>query len=227
MNWITIPVGKKSRKPMCHDWPEIQTQEHSVRAWAEADERWPGPKGAAVLTGPSGLLVVDLDINHADGANGVDSVMDLIGQEETRSWLLSVGVVCQTPRGGLHAYHLRPEGIRGTHTAIKPGIDLRGAGGLVIAPPTPGYRWLRSTPDNLTVAPPWLLGLVEKKEERHLGPSTGDKYRVDCPVCGHERSCVIFTIVGRVQGIGSCSACGRRWRASSKQVAWAAQNQVR
>lgn len=227
MEFVTIPVGRESRKPMCHDWAEIATKEQSERAWGEADERWPGPKGVAVLTGPSDLLVVDLDVGHEEGVNGVDTMVRQIGLEETRSWILSAGIVAQTPRGGLHVYHVRPQFIRGTHTAIKPGIDLRGAGGLVVAPPTPAYRWLRSNPEALTSPPSWLLSVIQEVEDRTRLEPTSDKYRVDCPICGHERSAVIFQLVGKSQGRGSCAACKRSWRSSAKQVAWAAENQVR
>ena len=57
-------------------------------------------------------------------------------------------------------------------TTIAPGVDVKGDGGMVIAPPSmrPGkgaYRWLNALP--IAAAPPWLIARVTASEQRHTG----------------------------------------------------------
>ena len=227
---VTIPIGRASRVPLASDWQRLKTPKESEEAWRVAQERWPGKMGKAICTGPSGLLVLDLDVGHADGCNGLKSLAGHIGREMLKEWVSGAGVVCQTRRGGLHLYWLRPEGLGGTIKGLLPGVDTRGEGGLIICAPTPGYRWLSADWAGLTAPPEWLLVKLLEKESRsrESGRGTGEQLRVDCPICGEERAAVITPREGAsVQGWGYCNACGRRWRASSKQVAWAMENQVR
>jgi hypothetical protein len=104
--------------------------------------------------GRSGLLVVDLD-----GEEGRDAWADLVarngGHERTR--------VCVTGTGGFHIWFFGD----GPSTArrLGPGIDTRGRGGYVIAPPSvhPNgnrYRW-RDSAAPIAPAPAWLLGRLK------------------------------------------------------------------
>jgi len=100
----------------------------------------------------------DANIGIPTGAiNGFD-VIDIDGARGYYSWLIKPGMDIDnvlgkviTPRG-LHFYiPLRgeddPNGPRGCATGILPGIDLRGAGGYVVAPPSRieknYYLWAR------------------------------------------------------------------------------------
>ncbi len=79
------------------------------------------------------------DVIDVDGLPGIESLSDL---EHEGLVPESFGHVA-TPRG----YHLyiRPTGD-GCATALRPGLDYRGAGGYVVAPPSivegVTYRWL-------------------------------------------------------------------------------------
>jgi len=232
MELITIPLTRRDRRPF-GAWKHIETMEDSRKAWEEADRSWSGPKATGLLTGPSGLLVVDLDVGHEDGANGVKSLeAHLGGRDRLKEWIGGAGVVCQTRRGGLHIYWKRPLGIGGTTQGVLPGVDARGVGGLVVCPPSEGYRWLKADWDALSEPPEWLVSLLEPRTgtttpDGCLKADTG-KVRVNCPICEEPRAAVIWLPEpGRVQGRGWCSACQRSWRSSSKQIQWAMENQVR
>ncbi len=90
------------------------------------------PRGMlAIRTGtPSGLVVADID----PGNGGMASLNELVA----KSWLPPTRFV-RTGSGGLHLYYRHP----GPHTKIPnnagklgPGVDIRGDGGYVVAPPS-------------------------------------------------------------------------------------------
>ncbi len=64
----------------------------------------------------------------------------------------------QTPSGGRHLLFRHVSGICNSAGRIAPGIDVRGTGGYVIAPPSPGYRIVSDAP--IAHWPDWLLTLA-------------------------------------------------------------------
>ena len=102
----------------------------------------------------SGVLVVDLD-----GEAGQASLASLMNQ---RSW---TPVTASVKTGkGLHLYFRYPDEPVRTRTAVMPGLDVRGEGGYVIAPPSRHasgsvYVWHRED-EPLGTAPEWLVDLI-------------------------------------------------------------------
>ncbi|SRR6266545_3550567 len=93
-------------------------------------DRWPDA-GAAVLTGRSRLLVVDVDVGH----NGHRSLRNLeVELPET--------LVMATRHGGIHIYLRVQRLVRSTAGVLGEGLDTRSHRGLAVCPPTPGYRVL-------------------------------------------------------------------------------------
>jgi hypothetical protein len=146
-----FPCGsdKKPRTP--HGFLDATTDTAIVRArWL----RYPGaliglPTGAA-----SGLIVIDLDIGAA--YDGITDWPDLCAGRDVPDTC-----TIQTPRGGRHVYFEAPVGrkIPSTVKKIARGIDVRGDGGYVIVPPSPGYVVVeRAAPAPL---PAWLLGVLD------------------------------------------------------------------
>ena len=79
------------------------------------------------------------------------------------------GPVVETGRG-LHAYML-PTGS-GNRARLGPGVDFRGQGGYVVAPPSEHingrqYAWIGRT-KRLRPAPDWLRWLMEPQQEAGL-----------------------------------------------------------
>lgn len=78
-------------------------------------------------------------------------VIDIDGPEGVRSWAAAgdlppvLGTVSTPRQGGTHLY-VRATGA-GNRAAMRPGIDYRGLGGYVVAPPSVvgevAYRWRR------------------------------------------------------------------------------------
>ena len=134
------------------NWPqEATTDPNRIRAWAR---KWPDAS-VGIATGPSGLLVVDLDFDPAKQLNGIAEWEKLQAQHGPA--LLTYAV--RTRRGGLHLY-FTGQG-RTTAGELAPGIDTRSVGGYVVA-------W--SVPDGPAPAPApeWLLQRLAVPARAHV-----------------------------------------------------------
>ena len=71
---------------------------------------------------------------------------------------LPESLMATTPSGGVHLYLAATpeEGSRNSQSASAKGIDTRGAGGFVVAPPSKGRRWIN--PGQPIAAAPERLG---------------------------------------------------------------------
>lgn len=123
-------------------------------------QRWP-VANVAVRTGAvSGLVVVDVDPGHGGDA----TLAELL----ERHGPLPAGALVHTGSGGRHLYFAHPGGVvrNDTGRRLGPGLDVRGDGGYVIAPPSrhvtgTGYRW--DGPDrSLAALPDWLIGRLRE-----------------------------------------------------------------
>lgn len=110
----------------------------------------------------TGLLVVDLDRKTSED-DGVASLEALQGRRQ-----MPAHPRVATRSGGQHLYWRYPPGsdIRCSARRVGAGIDVRGAGGYVIAPPSAGYTVLVDTP--LSLPPEWLLRLLAPPRRRRI-----------------------------------------------------------
>jgi hypothetical protein len=129
---------------------------------------WP-KANIGIPTGPdNGFWVLDGDTAKGHGVDGVASLRRL----ERQYGRLPKTLMAISPSGSLHYYFKWPDDpkavIRNTTSSVAPGVDVRGRGGMVLAPPSikPDvgiYRFLNwGTP--IADAPAWLLQLVAQKK---------------------------------------------------------------
>ena len=131
MGLSVIPV-RPDKKPWVA-WAQYQNQpadEPQIRDWWK---QWPGA-GVAIVTGQiSGLVVVDVDT--AEGQEQVEALLP-------ESLLTPIS---RSQSGGWHYYFRHPGGTVSNSTRTLPGVDIRGDGGYIVAPPTQGqagtYSW--------------------------------------------------------------------------------------
>ncbi len=148
--WSVIPVGD-NKKPMIN-WKEFQER----RATDQELEKWfsdPHVKGIGIVTGMiSNLAVVDVDKKSG-------------GMESIKKFHTPPTVIVRTGGGGFHYYFKYPSGARIKTAAgeIAAGIDVRGEGGYVVAPPSTHlsgnkYEWA-TAPDDAELAdlPEWVI----------------------------------------------------------------------
>ena len=93
----------------------------------------PNAKLIGMPTGePSGISVIDIDIR--DGKPGLEWV-------EKNKHILGNTRKVQTLSGGWHYYYQHTPGLR-NKAGIDGCVDIRGDGGYVIHPASPGYKWI-------------------------------------------------------------------------------------
>lgn len=128
-----IPIGS-DKKPLI-GWKLYQTQkasEEQLREWFSNPNT-----NVGIVTGKiSNLVVVDIDPRH----NGSD--------EDFKN----IKTVKSTTGGGGWHYYFQYEGGILNSANIKPGIDVRGQGGYVVAPPSShvsgkNYEWINPPND--------------------------------------------------------------------------------
>ncbi|WP_026487662.1 bifunctional DNA primase/polymerase [Caldanaerobius polysaccharolyticus] len=144
-----LPILPNTKKPALDTWKELQHRrvtEKEIHSWWGAHPEL----GVAIITGAiSGIVVVDEDVKRG-------------GAEALKNLSLPPTLTVVTPSGGRHYYYKHPGGYVPNQTNILPGVDIRGDGGYVVAPPTTlangGYVWLdQNTP--IADFPKWLLEL--------------------------------------------------------------------
>jgi len=151
-----IPVGKDKR-PLV-DWKEYQTRYPTD----EELERWfsDGKANIAIVTGPiSGIVVLDIDGEE--------------GQESLKKYNLFIPPTpCVKTGKGYHYYFKYQDGVR-NFVKRYPGIDLRGEGGYVLAPPSVHptgaiYKWVIPLTEGLAELPSWILETKEEKKGERI-----------------------------------------------------------
>src|SRR4029077_3119155 len=122
-----FPAGADKR-PLLKGWQDAATcNADQINTWWEHAAALP-----AIPCGQNSLLVIDCD-RHGGGADGVAAFNSLV----TAHGALPRRVpVVKTPNGGLHVYFRQPNGevLGNSRGSLPPGIDVRGAGGFVVAP---------------------------------------------------------------------------------------------
>jgi hypothetical protein len=147
-----IPVHPSTRRPLVA-WGEIDRLGYRpglgerlgynalVFEWWD---RWPAA-GAAVLTGLSRLLVLDVDPRHG----GHHALARLVADRP-----LPPTRVVRSRSGGMHLYYRTTRLVRSGAGLLGAGLDVKSARALITCPPTPGYALLERRP--IVPAPAWL-----------------------------------------------------------------------
>lgn len=148
-------MREKAKRPAI-TWKAYQSKfvtEKTLRRWFRRSPDY----NVAIVTGAlSGLVVLDVDPRH-----GGDKSLKKLEREHGP---LPRTLESVTGGGGRHYYFSHPGGEVRNRTGIEPGIDLRGDGGCIVAPPSlhpsgKRYRWVKGrAPGQVKLAhlPDWL-----------------------------------------------------------------------
>lgn len=167
-------IGKHPRTTT--GFKEATTAPEQIREWWNL---WPDAN-IGIATG-HGLLVVDFDIDHEKGKYG-DETLTLLQEEHEE---LPDTVMALSGGGGLHYYfHCTADDLT-INQEVLPGMDFRGNGGYVAAPPSlhasgRRYEWEAAhDPEDMELAelPVWLYDILKagkggKKNKRFEAPET-------------------------------------------------------
>jgi AAA domain/Bifunctional DNA primase/polymerase, N-terminal len=165
--WKVFPArmedGKKyswlSRElaPERQNWGMSKDPQQLKRNFTEP--KWQHECGIGIPTGEvNGIFVVEADTVKGHGTDGLKSLAAL----EAKHGKLPPTLMAESPTGSIHRYFKHP-GIKVVSHTIEDGVDCKGDGGMVIAPPSlrsgiGTYRWLNNAP--IAKAPQWLIALV-------------------------------------------------------------------
>jgi hypothetical protein len=151
----TCPRGIRCADPGKHpclaDWPHAaSTAPAEVRRWWQ---RWP-LANIGLVTGAR------FDVLDVDGPEGVEALRAALSQCGPAE---HAGPVARTGGGGWHLLYT-PTGL-GNRVGLLPGVDWRGRGGLIVAPPSRHasgrpYRWVRPLGAELPAVPDGLRRLL-------------------------------------------------------------------
>lgn len=164
--WV-FPVSPGLKKPAGKDWQKSAT--------LKPNGEFSGGQNIGIFTevfGPNRdpMVVVDIDVKNPS-ANGEDSVMD---------WLFSGRVLpdtfeVRTPSGGRHLFYKAPRIIHSSVGKLAKGIDIRGAGSLVVGPGScleDGKFYEISKDLPLADAPEWLVDACGRTADAYLSGKT-------------------------------------------------------
>lgn len=152
-----VPIYPREKRVALDTWKELQER----RVTEEELREWWGRRpdlNVGIVTGAiSGIVVVDVDRPE---------ILEECKLPPTR--------MVRTPGGGYHLYYRHPGNRVRNRVNVRPGVDIRGDGGYVVAPPSVleygAYEWVNpETP--LADFPQWLIAetsgsdVVQEDEE--------------------------------------------------------------
>jgi hypothetical protein len=177
--WAVFPCRPNTKEPATNrGFKDAITNPATIRRWWLAQPDY----NVGIATGiASGVFVLDID-----GAIGAAALRDLEAAHEALP-----ATLCAVTSAGCHLWFRSTGPIQSSAGRVGPGLDVRGDGGYVLAPPSahpdgPQYQWTNARAP--AAAPEWLLKLARKPppppasiSQRALGslgsrPPTSDAY---------------------------------------------------
>lgn len=160
--WPVFPCAPNKKTPLTSKGFKDATRDPKrIREWWDQHPQ----ANIGIATGESHLGVIDGDVKH--GHDPVDSLLKLMNGHhslpETRR--------SKTPSGGWHLYFTIPDGIEISSSAGKlgPGLDVRAAGGYVVAPPSVvdgrAYEWVNGFDEPIATLPDWLAEVLTQTKQ--------------------------------------------------------------
>ncbi|TGA89422.1 bifunctional DNA primase/polymerase [Streptomyces sp. MZ04] len=154
--WRVMGARPGYKHPTLRGWPELATTDRdTIVSWG-----WPDDANVCIITGQASNLWV-LDLDDKNGATGSATLAALERQYGELPLTRAVG----TGSGGVH-YYWTYEGVNfalgNSAGKLGPGLDTRGDGGQVPAPPSVSASgpYVVLDPRPPVAAPGWLLGLL-------------------------------------------------------------------
>ncbi|MEW1752796.1 bifunctional DNA primase/polymerase [Streptomyces angustmyceticus] len=187
--WAVIPLRPGDKRPALHgksSCPGIGDCAGGHHKWEQRATTDPDrirtawstlPFNVGIATGPSGLVVVDLDMPKGQGNSNADTPCGVTTFQalcERTGHPVPTTRTVRTASGGQHLYFTTPVAVRLSNTAGALGqlIDTRAHGGYVVGAGsvTPAGRYQVTDPAPVAVLPEWLLGLLKPETPRRAGP---------------------------------------------------------
>lgn len=198
-NWAVFPLVERDKIPAVQGgFKSATSDEDQVRqAWAHRPSL-----NVGIATGGAsrGLVVIDLDVDPAKGEDGVATLRDW----EREHGSLPETVTARTGSGGMHLYYACNTPVGCSVDNVK-GVDVRGDGGYVVAPPSvhpsggvyewisgPGGREVAKADDNVYA----FIRSVQGERRR------GERFRLPDAISGGSRNDTLMRYAASMQAKG-------------------------
>ena len=157
LNLPVFPCVPRGKNPaVARGFYSATTNPETIRRfWSVRDRNVAIPTGAI-----SGFWVLDIDPDHCGDAS-IDALQAKHGTLPPTREVITGG-------GGRHLWFRYTGPIQSSEGRVAPGIDVRGDGGYVVAPPSihqngRAYAWVAPDCAEPAIAPGWLVALTRKK----------------------------------------------------------------
>lgn len=170
--WPVFPCRSGSKAPAtANGFKDASTDPEQIKAMFSR----PGARLIGIPTGEwSGLIAIDVDLHgESNGTAWYNENIDAMPPTLTHLTL----------NGGCHLIFRKPDGvtIKNSTARLAKGVDVRGDGGYIIAPPSPGYSIINDLPPG--EMPDWLIkACLPPERERTIStpaPSKAPPERAD------------------------------------------------
>jgi Bifunctional DNA primase/polymerase, N-terminal len=156
LNLPVFPCVPRGKNPaVARGFYSATTNPETIRRfWSVRDRNVAIPTGAI-----SGFWVLDIDPDHCGDAS-IDALQAKHGMLPPTREVITGG-------GGRHLWFRYTGPIQSSEGRVAPGIDVRGDGGYVVAPPSihqngRAYAWVAPDCAEPAIAPGWLVALTRK-----------------------------------------------------------------
>jgi hypothetical protein len=194
--WLVIPCEPHGKRPLTlHGVNDATSSPDTIRGWWS---RWPDANIGVATGRVSGLVVLDVDPRNG----GAESLARL----QTEHGSLPRTPTALTGGGGAHYLFAHPgagevrcrNGLPG-----YPGIDLKGDGGYVVAPPSTHptgrpYSWQVTPVGPPAPCPLWLIELATARSNGGGGPH----WERSGTLCEGERNDALASLAGHLRRPG-------------------------
>jgi hypothetical protein len=165
--FVAPPGGKKGYKAGKYSNKRRWAQTRNANQIRQDFKDYPNANIGLPTGIEAGSFVIEADTPKGHGKDGLASLKAM----EEKYGPLPDTLMSISPSGSVHRHYINPPGVKikgVSDLAGYPGVDVRGEGNMVIAPPSilPGvgqYRWVNPKAPVAHVSAPWLE-LVKEKE---------------------------------------------------------------
>lgn len=172
--YAVFPLRPNGKDPLTdHGFKDATKELEPIRQWWT---KWPEANVGVVTGRASGIVVLDIDRKH-----GVDGAVSAAELELPKT------LTIRTPSGGFHLFFKAPQGvIVPRRIGVKPGLDILGEGGYVVAAGSfvngAAYEVVRNHP--ICECPESIINLAGKasvtteqpKDTRKIGSGQRNNY---------------------------------------------------
>jgi DNA polymerase I-like protein with 3'-5' exonuclease and polymerase domains len=173
------PGAKKSYKSRERSngerWGATRDPAEIERDW----QRWPNANVGLPTDAANGFFVIEADTREGHPKLGDQDGLAALAALEREFGPLPNTLQAESPSGSQHRYFRHPAGapVR-SKVEWRHGIDIKGEGGMVLAPPSrrgdKAYRWVNQLP--IAEAPQWFLDQLQDGHERAANGAWADGF---------------------------------------------------